>query len=413
MIISGASLDILMLTPWFPNRPDGWPSRFVADSARALARQGHRVRVGVLRGMTPAGTARFASPEHRGEIEVAQLPEIEEIRLARYPTLPGGLMRKLTNRTLDRALTALAGEMIAARRPDVILVQTETLAPAAHALAARMGLPVVGVLHGENSNWRYLWTDGQAERFRDALSGLDRLVVVGEPLRRFATDLSGRADHIEVVWNGVDPAPDRPPLQLPDEAPLRLVSVANLHPAKGVNLLIAALGRLAREEEVPWHLTIIGDGPERATLAAQIARQGLADRITLTGQKPHEDVLATLGQSDIFALPSWREAFGIVYLEAMAAGALCIGVEGQGPAQFLRNGETGFLVAPRSVGALVETLRPLLTGPRAEWRAIARAGTRFARDHASWDAHARALSEVLHLACVRAAPYTQEARLVG
>ncbi|TNF64925.1 MAG: hypothetical protein EP307_01305, partial [Rhodobacteraceae bacterium] len=149
-------LDILILTPWFPNRPDGWPARYISDSAIALARLGHRVRVGVLRGYAPPGAGRMVAPEHRGRIEADLFEGIERIREYRYPTLPRGLLRRLTNWSLDRAAGRMVADFLAERRPDIVLIQTEGLAPGVVPVSLRAGLPVIAVLHGQNTNRAYL-----------------------------------------------------------------------------------------------------------------------------------------------------------------------------------------------------------------------------------------------------------------
>ncbi|MGO9173860.1 MAG: glycosyltransferase [Rhodomicrobium sp.] len=389
-------MKVAIITPWFPNKRDGWPARFVADSAIALSQAGVRAHVGVIRGWLPSQLERFASPEHRGEIDLSSFPEIDQVRLRRYPALPKGLARRLTNIALDRTVQSLLDEEIVARRPDVIHVHTEQLAPAAVAFARRHRLPVVVTLHGQNTNARYLAVPAQAQRFRAALRDAGRLVVVGEPLRDFAARLAGRRDHIAVVWNGVTPPHEqrRPPA--PDTDRIELITVANLQEGKGVDLLLEALGRLFAAGMRDWRLTLIGDGPLRSSLQEQAAQTGIADHAAFAGSMSNAEVFTHLARSDIFALPSYREAFGVAYLEAMSTGLLTIGVEGQGPSQFIANLKTGILVKPRDVDSLEQSLRALLTDDRRAWRAIASAGARYVRENCTWSAHARNLLTVFN-----------------
>ncbi|TNF63933.1 MAG: glycosyltransferase, partial [Rhodobacteraceae bacterium] len=257
------------------------------------------------------------------------------------------------------------------------------------------GLPVIAVLHGQNTNRAYLSAGSQSDRFRKALSAVDRLVIVGEPMRAYAGLLAGRGDHLAVIGNGVD-APERmrvPPD--PDTAPVELITVANLQEGKGIDLLIAALARLAADGAGDWRLRVVGDGPLRDALQAQAARAGLDARIRLLGARSNAQVFALLAEADVFVLPSFREAFGVAYLEAMSTGLLTIGVQGEGPSQFIDHGRTGFLVAPRSVDSLVATLRPVLTGPRDGWRRIAAAGAAHARTHCTWQTHAEQLTDLM------------------
>ncbi|OWV39216.1 glycosyltransferase [Mameliella alba] len=396
--------DILILTPWFPNQPDGWPARFISDSALALAELGHRVRVGVLRGYAPSTTSRLVAAEHRGTVAVDRFEGIESIRLRRYPTLPGGLLRGLTNRSLDAAVARIAKDFISERRPDVLLVHTEGLAPGVMPLVRREGLPVAVVLHGQNTNTAYLSAGGQAERFREALSAVDRLVIVGDPLRGYAERLAGRSDHVQTVWNGVHaPARMRARPQ-PDNAPVELISVANLQEGKGVDLLLSALARLRSDRADHWRLRIIGDGPQRDALQVQATDAGLSDRVQFLGVRTNAEVFDELAQADVFVLPSYREAFGLAYLEAMSTGLLTVGVEGEGPSQFIEHGATGLLVAPRSVESIVETLGPVLSEPRHKWRAIAAAGAEHVRTHCTWQAHAAKLTAMMERAIAGRAP---------
>lgn len=82
---------------------------------------------------------------------------------------------------------------------------------------------------------------------------------------------------------------------------------------------LEAFARLADEYEDAT-LTIVGIGEMEAQLKARIAELRLQESVTLTGGLPHEEVLRRMAQSDLFVLPSWGEGYGIVYIEAMAAG---------------------------------------------------------------------------------------------
>lgn len=387
--------DILILTPWFPNRRDGWPARFVSDSALALAAEGHRVRVVVLRGRVPPGLARWIAPEHLGEICVESFSGLDAVRSERYLTLPGGILRRLKNALLDTAVARWLQSEVEARRPDVIVVHTESLAPAAVAMARALALPVLVVLHGENTNAEYLAGPGQAQRFRNALSQADRLVIVGEPLRGFAERLSGRSDHVAVVWNGVEPPARRRQVPDPDDLMLEILTVSNLQEGKGVDLLLEALAALRSTGIVNWRLRVIGSGPLEAQLRAQAVSEGIGGSVEFLGVVSNAEVFSRMAESDVFVLPSWREAFGVAYLEAMASGLLAIGVKGQGPEQFISDGVTGVLVPPRDAGALADRLRDVLSGDRSDWRAMAAAGACHVRENFTWRAHARRMDRLL------------------
>lgn len=378
--------DILVITPWFPNSRTGWPARFVADSALALAAAGARTRVGVIRGWVPPLMARFVNAEHRGSIRTEQFPELS-IRTMRYPTVPGGFARRLTNMAIDYFLTRHLKGAFAIRRPDAIHVHTEALAPAAVAFGKAHGVPVVVTIHGEHTDSRYLLANGQRDRFQLALAEADRVIIVGESLRKHVATLADKADHIEVVWNGVWPPHTLRQVPDPDVAFVEFITVANLQEGKGVELFLSALATLEGEGYQNWRLRIIGGGPWRERLADQVLRDNLADKVVFMGRMHNDDVFSELATSDVFVLPSYREAFGIAYLEAMASGLLTIGVRGQGPSQFITDGKTGYLTEPRDVDSLTGLLRWVLTTSRKEWRQVASQGRIRARQY-SWDAHA-------------------------
>jgi glycosyltransferase involved in cell wall biosynthesis len=148
----------------------------------------------------------------------------------------------------------------------------------------------------------------------------------------------------------IDPAPFLRPLSsdrqaLVRQAPVRLVTVAMMR--GGVKL--ASYEMLARTLHrilgVPWTLTVVGDGPQRAQVAAALAKLP-ESRVTWTGELPTHALAKHLGAADVFVWPGTGEAYGIAYLEAQAAGLLVVAQATGGVPAVVRHGVTGLLTPP-------------------------------------------------------------------
>ena len=150
------------------------------------------------------------------------------------------------------------------------------------------------------------------------------------------------ARRVEVVRLGTDVPPERPPRSA-DDGPARLVTIAHLVPRKRHADVLRVLARI---DDVRYD--VIGDGPERAALERLAAQVGVADRVTFHGQLPPDEALAVARRrGDVFVLPSTDEAFGVAYVEAMAAGLPAVGLQGEpGPYEIAASGP-GMVLAPR------------------------------------------------------------------
>jgi teichuronic acid biosynthesis glycosyltransferase TuaC len=143
-----------------------------------------------------------------------------------------------------------------------------------------------------------------------------------------------------------------------------LVSVGNLVARKRHADVIEALAILrARHPRIRY--VVAGDGPERPALTALAAARGVQDRVELRGRLPHDEAVAVGRSGSIFVLPSVAEAFGVSYVEAMAAGVPAIGCRDEdGPREIAAAGGGIELVPPRDPRALAATIDALLTDPR-------------------------------------------------
>jgi len=156
--------------------------------------------------------------------------------------------------------------------------------------------------------------------------------------------------------------------------PPRLLTIAMMRPGKFPSYrALAALLALVPE---PWSLTIIGDGPMRGEIEAAFAGI-LPGRLRWLGAIAHDRVKAELAAHDIFVWPGVREAYGLVYLEAQAAGLPVIAFDSGGVSATVRPGETALLVPDGDITALKQALARLLTDTALRTRMSA-AARRFA-----------------------------------
>jgi len=197
--------------------------------------------------------------------------------------------------------------------------------------------------------------------------------------------------HAKVAWCGISwrsqAAAHRPSGDL-----TRLFCLCRLTERKNVKGAIQAVGRL-RESGHDVHLFIAGDGPERASLAAECARLGLEQHVTLLGHIPDEDAVRYYRDCGIFLHPQITiaggndiEGFGISIADAMSFGCIPVAGVAGGPADFIQHGQTGHLVDGRDLEAIVSALRNILENPQQS-RAMALAAQQFALRHFAWDAH--------------------------
>jgi glycosyltransferase involved in cell wall biosynthesis len=181
-------------------------------------------------------------------------------------------------------------------------------------------------------------------------------------------------------------APAHPP---PKHGAPTLATLGHVVPRKRhVDVLHALTVLSARVPGTRW--VVIGDGPERPALERLAAQLGIAGQIDWRGQLPPDEALDELARCHLMALPSFDEAFGVAYVEALACGVPAIACEGEGgPEEIATFGEGMLLVPPRDPDAIAETAAELLTDPQ-KLQDLAQAARKTAADEFSWDRCGRA-----------------------
>lgn len=335
--------SILCVTPSFPDTPDDRQGNYVYHSLAALARQGVDVSVIVTRPYVPPVLKnRVGKPV--GPVQAGAFQEFSSLDTVRHLSVPRNYAKPISNGIYDSRVGAAIRRRLQQKRFDLIHAHTEGAAPVVAREAQQAGIPTLATLHGIDLCPRYMEAPAQRARFRSALNALGRVILVGEPLREFFSIITQRDDHFRVVPNGF--FPPQPELCAASGARARMnefvefISVSNLHEGKGLDINLEALAQLTQWGFTRWRYRVVGDGDQRTALEARVRVLGLEQSVEFLGARPHNEVYRLLSAADVFILPSYREAFGIAYLEAMALGLLAIGVRGQGPEAFIRHGET-------------------------------------------------------------------------
>lgn len=269
--------------------------------------------------------------------------------------------------------------LVTAYRPDVL--HTHLLkADAYGAIAGRLGGAGVTIAskHNDEAALRRPWV----ARLHGWLSRLDdRIIVISDHVGRYMVEV-GRVprDRVRRVYYGISLARPlalagsavreiRRDLGLPPEGPF-LLSAGRLDPQKGHPVLFEAMREVVRE--VPAARLVVVGGAQQAPagyvaeLREMAAAPDLAGKIVFTGER--RDLPRLMAACDLFILASLWEGFGLVFVEAMAAGKPVVATRVSGIPEVVVDGETGVLVPPRDPAALAAAIVALYRAPAERHR---------------------------------------------
>ncbi len=247
------------------------------------------------------------------------------------------------------------------------------------------GAPVVGTFHAYSTK---AFPNHAATLLgaRRRLNQLSARIAVSE-----AAAWTGRrwfGGEYTIVPNGVDieAAPQGPK---PESDELRLLFVGRAEERKGLPVLLAAFQALV--EHVPSRLTVVGADPEE--ISRRVSDPDLMNHIDVLGKVSDSVLWRQLGEADLLCAPSLAgESFGMVLIEAMAAGTGVVASAIAGYSDVVTNGVDGILVPPADPQALAEELQLLAHEPE-RIAAMGEAGRRSAERYA-WPRIAEEVTEV-------------------
>ena len=342
-------IHVLTLTPFYPAQVDDAQGCFIAEPLEVLPQQGIVNTVIVLQ------------PVYRKRVSLSQSSVSAEWQ--RYFSLPTGFGLSTAGAF---AFARIVGRVRALNRVQPVdLIHAHAPLPAGHAamlLSTELNLPYVVSVHGLDafSTEQVKGRSGQwcARIARRVYQRSKRVICISEAVREAVLQGMGNGCRTSVVYNGVDPKVFSPAESSKAED-LRLLSVGNLIPIKGHDVLLRAFTQIAPEFP-SLTLDVIGDGPERKRLNQLAHELGVSNRVQLLGRQSRQKVTEAMRRCTVFALPSSYEGLGCVYLEAMSSGRPAIACRGQGISEIIRQGVNGFLVGPGNDKELALVLGMLL-----------------------------------------------------
>jgi len=258
-------------------------------------------------------------------------------------------------------------------------------------LARRRPYPVISLVHHLRCSEQHPALANRLYRWIETryLRSVDGFIFNGRTTQATVEALAGSGRPSVVAY----PAGDhRPTVVTPDQidrraaepGPLRILFVGNLIPRKGLHTLLDALISLPKGS---WRLEVVGgvnpsDGYTKSILA-KIQKAGLGKQVQLLGTLGNPDLPKALARSHLLAVPSQYEGFGIVYLEALAAGLPVIASSAGAAHEIVTPGETGFLVNPGDAAAIAAVIAALHTDRNLLVRMGHAAQARYAT-HPTW-----------------------------
>ena len=148
----------------------------------------------------------------------------------------------------------------------------------------------------------------------------------------------------------------------------RFVFVGSLFELKNVDITLRALHNAMDGKE--YTFDIVGSGAEDDNLHRLVEDLGMGDHVVFHGQMKRDDAQNIVRNADCFVMVSTREAFGLVYIEAMAKGLIVVGTEGQGIDGVIKHGDNGFLCKSRNVDGLANVINHIINLPQEDLQKI-------------------------------------------
>lgn len=316
------------------------------ELGKLLAEKGHEVHF--ITHSIPFRLGAFHKNIHYHEVQVS------DYYVFRYPPY-------------DLSLASKMAEVVKREQLDILHVHYAVPHAVCAYLAKQMvgeNLKIVTTLHGTD-----ITVLGQDVTLKDlialAINKSDAVTAVSADLIRQTREALDITRDIDLTYNFIDKRVYYPrevsTLRSEFAAPGEkiLMHISNFRPVKRVPDAIDVFYRV--NQTMPSKLLLVGEGPDMPKVQSRIRELGIEDRVHFLGKQ--DEIAQVISLADILLLPSEKESFGLVALEAMACGVPTVGSEAGGIPELVLHGITGYLAPIGDTTAMAEYALTLLSDP--------------------------------------------------
>lgn len=241
--------------------------------------------------------------------------------------------------------------------------------PAGQYISSKFNIPNVLSIHGgdifdPSKSLSPHQTVGLKQTVRKMLNRATRVVAQSSDTRNNAINFYNVKREIDIIPLGIKPNGyanlPRKDLNIPPDKFI-FITIGRLIRRKNLEELLEVIQ--AVNERFPCELLIIGDGPEKENLRKKSNELGISQQVKFLGRVTEAEKFQYLSASDAYLSTAMHEGFGIVFLEAMECGIPVICYDRGGQVDFLKNGETGFLVKLGEKEAFISRVMEILEKP--------------------------------------------------
>lgn len=348
-------MNILIISNMFPNDFQPTSGIFVREQCKALMRRGINLTVISPTPLVFPGLQLFSKKWlNYSKIPLSEFVDGISVIRPKFIAIPSGIFKQYWYLFLYLFSKSKIKKLHRENKYDLIHVHGS--APddyTGYLLSKKLKIPFMITVHGESVED----LARRGSRFKTSKIAIEKahaIIAVSSKIVNRIEEVTLRKRDIFLISNGYVPSD----IKVIKEAKgtFDILFAGTLTPRKGASYLIKAFAELVNDKE---RLHIVGEGEEMNKLINLVNHLEINNKVKFYGFLDHTKLMKKMSECDVFIMPSWKEAFGVVYIEAMSFKKPVIGTVGEGIEDVIKNGDNGLLVEPQNVKSIVEKIQLL------------------------------------------------------